>query len=92
MPRSTWARYNIAPTQQTPVVRLDAAGGRELVPMRWGLIPSWAKDATIDAKLINARADTVATKASARREIGADRRFPSFETLAALVPQDDAMD
>lgn len=52
-------RFNIAPSQDVPVVRL-ADGNRELVTFRWGLIPSWAKDAKIAQ--INARGDTVATK------------------------------
>lgn len=59
------ARYNVAPTQQVPVVRL-ATSGRELVQLRWGLIPSWAKDLSIGAKMINARAETVAEKPAFR--------------------------
>ena len=51
--------YNVAPTQQVPVVR-DYNGNREGVLMRWGLIPSWAKDKKLAQ--INARGDTVATK------------------------------
>jgi putative SOS response-associated peptidase YedK len=51
-------RYNIAPTQDVPAVRLD--GNRQLAVLRWGLIPSWAKDAKLAQ--INARGDTVATK------------------------------
>ena len=38
------ARYNIAPTQAAPVVRRTASGNRELALLRWGLVPSWAKD------------------------------------------------
>jgi len=72
-------RYNIAPTQETPVLRLDAAGGRVLAMLRWGLVPSWAKDASIGAKLINARADTVATKPSFRA---------AFRQRRCLVPAD----
>ena len=41
-PRNLEARYNIAPTQDAPVIRLDDAGQRELVMMRWGLMPFWA--------------------------------------------------
>jgi len=60
-------RYNIAPTQTVVAVRQpDKGKGRELVRMRWGLIPSWAKDMKIGSNLINARADTVATKPSFR--------------------------
>jgi len=60
-------RFNIAPTQTVVAVREQEEGkGRELVRMKWGLIPSWAKDAKIGNSLINARADTVATKPSFR--------------------------
>jgi putative SOS response-associated peptidase YedK len=59
-------RYNIAPTQQVPAVRLGEDGKRQLVGLRWGLIPSWAKDAKIAYGTINARADTVATKPAFR--------------------------
>ena len=54
-------RYNVAPSQHIPVIRLHE-GHRELTTMRWGLIPSWAKDPKIGFSGINARADTVATK------------------------------
>lgn len=60
-------RYNIAPTQLAPVVRLvSAATKRELVSLRWGLVPPWAKDRSIGARLINARGDTVHEKPSFR--------------------------
>ncbi|QDU86668.1 Putative SOS response-associated peptidase YedK [Pirellulimonas nuda] len=58
-------RWNIAPTQQVPVVRLDG-GAREAVAMRWGLIPSWSKEPGKGAPLINARSETVAEKPSFR--------------------------
>ena len=55
------ARYNVAPTQRVPIVRLQPErAGRELVLVRWGLIPHWAKDAKIGNRLVNARAETVA--------------------------------
>lgn len=57
-------RYNLAPTQLMPVVAND--GARLLDAYRWGLIPSWAKDASIGNKLINARGETVAEKPSFR--------------------------
>jgi putative SOS response-associated peptidase YedK len=56
--------YNIAPTQKVAVVITD--GIRQLVPVRWGLVPSWAKDPSIGSKMINARAETVTEKASYR--------------------------
>jgi len=59
-------RYNIAPMQQVPVVRHSQAGPRELVDMRWGLVPRWAKDAGIGAKMINARSETIHEKPSFR--------------------------
>ena len=54
-------RYNIAPTQDAPVVAAPE-GRPELALMRWGLIPRWAKDATIAFKTINARSETLAEK------------------------------
>ena len=59
-------RYNIAPTQDVPVVRRSQAGPRELVTMRWGLVPRWAKDPSIGTKMINARSETIAEKPSFR--------------------------
>ena len=56
------ARYNIAPTQDVLAIRHP----REAVLLKWGLIPSWAKDAKIAYSTINARADTVATKPAFR--------------------------
>lgn len=60
------ARYNIAPTQDVPVVRQNHDGERELVQLRWGLVPRWAKDPSIGARMINARAETVLTKGAFR--------------------------
>jgi putative SOS response-associated peptidase YedK len=57
-------RYNVAPTQQVPVVR-PGDGGRELTSARWGLVPWWAKEDT-GGRLINARAETLHSKASFR--------------------------
>lgn len=61
-------RYNIAPTQQVPVVR-ETDHGNELTPMKWGLIPPWAKDASIASHTINARCETVAEKPAFRHGI-----------------------
>jgi len=75
-------RYNAAPTQALPVVRrVDAAAGddRELVLLPWGLVPPWAKDIKIAARLINARAETVAEKPSFRA---------AFRRRRCLVPAD----
>jgi putative SOS response-associated peptidase YedK len=60
-------RYNIAPTQQAPVVRLAAAGDkRELSLLKWGLVPFWSKDPTIGNRLINARSETAREKPAFR--------------------------
>ena len=57
------ARYNIALTQNVPVVRQDVKEPiRRASLVRWGLIPSWAKDGTIGARMINARSETAAEK------------------------------
>src|SRR5216683_6863411 len=60
-------RYNIAPTQPVPVIRQNPnEAHRELSLMRWGLIPSWAKDSSGSAMMINARSETAATKPAFR--------------------------
>lgn len=58
-------RYNIAPTQTVVAIAMTASSPQARL-LRWGLVPSWAKDQTIGAKLINARAETVAEKPSFR--------------------------
>jgi putative SOS response-associated peptidase YedK len=60
------ARYNIAPMTEVPVVRVNAHGERELVRLRWGLVPRWARDPSIGSHMINARAETLAEKQSFR--------------------------
>ncbi|MEO7043625.1 MAG: SOS response-associated peptidase family protein, partial [Gemmatimonadaceae bacterium] len=50
-------RHNISPTQDQMVI-VDRDGQREVLPMRWGLIPSWAKDPAIGNRMINARAES----------------------------------
>ena len=60
------SRYNIAPTQFVAAIREDSEQTRELVMLRWGLIPPWAKDRAIGNRMINARAETVAEKPSYR--------------------------
>lgn len=59
-------RYNIAPTQFIAAVREDEGRNRELLMLRWGLVPFWAKDPAIGNRMINARAETVAEKPSYR--------------------------
>jgi putative SOS response-associated peptidase YedK len=59
-------RYNIAPTQSTLAVRVAGTGGREWAGLRWGLVPSWAKDLSIGARMINARCETAAQRPAFR--------------------------
>jgi putative SOS response-associated peptidase YedK len=70
-------RYNIAPTQEAPVIRRRDGERRELVLMRWGLVPSWSKAVGTSAPLINARSETVADKPSFRS---------AFRQRRCLVP------
>jgi putative SOS response-associated peptidase YedK len=73
-------RYNIAPSQPIAIVRMSAPRHeRECVQVRWGLIPSWAKDPGIGNKMINARAETVAEKPAFRE---------AFARSRCLVPAD----
>jgi len=58
----TSPRYNIAPTQE--VVSVMRNGTSHLAWLRWGLIPSWAKDESIGSRMINARAETLTEKPS----------------------------
>ncbi|MBI5302641.1 MAG: SOS response-associated peptidase [Chloroflexi bacterium] len=64
--------YNVAPTQQVVAV-VQRDGQNVLDAMRWGLIPVWAKDMAIGSKMINARAETVAEKASFKRPLKSRR-------------------
>lgn len=57
-------RYNVAPSQSMPTVVRD--GEQRLVEMRWGLIPSWSKEAHVSFSTINARAETVTTSPAFR--------------------------
>lgn len=71
-------RYNVAPSQSAPVaVRDESLGGPVLRPIRWGLVPSWAKDTSIGNSLANARAESIASKPSFR---------DSFKHRRCVVP------
>jgi putative SOS response-associated peptidase YedK len=59
-------RFNIAPTQDIAAIRKSADAGREMLLLRWGLIPFWAIDKSIGTRMINARAETVAEKPAYR--------------------------
>jgi putative SOS response-associated peptidase YedK len=70
--------YNVAPTQQVAAV-LEDEGGRRLEMLRWGLVPSWADDPEIGARMINARSETAPEKPSFRR---------AFRGRRCLIPAD----
>ncbi len=59
-------RYNIAPTQEAPVVRVTAEGVREMALLRWGLVPPWAKELSSGTRMINARSEGVESKPAFR--------------------------
>ncbi|MCU0632571.1 MAG: SOS response-associated peptidase [Methanolinea sp.] len=66
-------RYNIAPSQQVPVIHTIPRGERVAVPMTWGLVPSWTRDLTGARPLINARADTLMERPSFRGPLARHR-------------------
>lgn len=71
-------RYNIAPSQDVPIIR-ESPEGYELVMVRWGLIPHWAKESKTGYSMINARAETVAEKPAFR---------DAFRRRRCLIPAD----
>jgi putative SOS response-associated peptidase YedK len=72
--------YNVAPTDPVPIVRtVDSEGARRLAVARWGLLPHWAKDPRSGARMINARAETVATSSAFAS---------SFARRRCLIPAD----
>ena len=71
-------RYNIAPTLTVPVVRLEPRvapqdAHRQIEPMRWGLVPSWAKDVSVGNRMFNARVESLAQKAAFRTALARRR-------------------
>ena len=73
-------RYNIAPTQLVPVIRQNPKQpNRELSFLRWGLIPSWMKDSSAAATMINARSETAGTKPAFR---------DALKSRRCLIPAD----
>lgn len=62
LPTGFQARYNIPPGQWVSAFRVGLAGSPELTALRWGLIPSWAKDPSMGNRLINARSESVDIK------------------------------
>ena len=74
VPLNLEPRFNIAPTQAIVAITAQGEGGREsggntAAMYQWGLVPSWAKDVSIGAKMINARAETVAEKPAFRAAV-----------------------
>jgi putative SOS response-associated peptidase YedK len=85
-------RYNIAPTQPVPIL-LARHRRRTLVDAKWGLVPSWAKDPSIGAQMINARAESLYEKPAFRQALGrrrclvpADGFYEWRETLRGKQP------
>ena len=77
LPLNLQPRYNGSPTQDFAACRHDEDGNRAIAQLRWGLVPSRAKDSQMGTRLINARAETVHTKPS----FGA-----AFRSRRCLVP------
>jgi len=66
-------RFNIAPTQEAPVVRVDREGKREIAMLRWGLVPFWAKDLKVGTSMINARSEGIEAKPAFREAVKSRR-------------------
>jgi len=71
--------YNVAPTRKVPVCRVSETGARELALLRWGLVPHWAHAVDDKYRMINARAESVASKPAFRTP---------FRRRRCLVPAD----
>ncbi len=74
----TLPRYNVAPTDEVPVV-IAGPDGRRAGPMRWGLVPHWAESPKVGARMINARSETLLQRRAYR---------DSFLARRCLVPAD----
>jgi hypothetical protein len=83
--RNTQARYNVCPTTTIDTV-IAQDGARKLVPMRWGLVPSWWSKPLKELKLatFNARAETVAEKPFFRRAFKRNRCLIPVSTSSTL--------
>ena len=66
-------RFNIAPTQEAPVVRVGTDGAREVAMLRWGLVPYWAKDLKVATTMINARSEGIEAKPAFRAAVKSRR-------------------
>lgn len=77
---NTPARYNVAPTQDIAAVRFNPkTGARSLDLLRWGLIPHWSKDKSVGVRMINAQAESIATKPAFR---------DAFQQRRCIIPAD----
>lgn len=72
-------RFNIAPTQRAPIIRLGSDGGPLLTLCRWGLVPYWADDLSIGNRMINARAESLHQRRAYRE---------ALERRRCVVPAD----
>ncbi len=78
-PRNLRPRWNVAPTQEMPVIRREAGGGLRLDLFTWGLVPYWAEDPSVGSRMINARGETVAEKPAYKQ---------AYRQRRCLVPAD----
>lgn len=81
-------KYNVAPSQDAPVVFQDANGHRRLELFRWGMIPHWAKDPAIGHRMINARAETVSEKPSFATPFKKSRCWIISDSVYEWLPQE----
>ena len=81
-------RYNGAPGQDFSACRLEQDGARTFVRLRWGLVPSWSRDARTGSRLINARAESVHFKPSFRAAFRLHRCLLPALLELAREPQD----
>ncbi len=70
-PDNYFPSYNVAPTQVSPILVYN--GKRIVTPMRWGLIPNWARDESMAARMINARSETLLEKPSFKNLVHRNR-------------------
>ena len=73
------AHWNAAPTQELPIVRVRSSGERVLELRRWGLVPGWAADVAVGARMINARVESVHERPAFRE---------ALQRRRCLVPAD----
>jgi putative SOS response-associated peptidase YedK len=84
-PEPSW---NVAPTQQAPIIRITD-GKPDCIHARWGLVPFWANDLKIGARMINARSETVAEKPAFRSAFKSRRCIVPISGFYEWQKQDD---